>query len=196
MTLDDARIARYGRQILLPEVGGRGQTRLLGSAIAVVGTGTAAAFAASLIGRAGVGRLALHGIAGAVTVAPDCTVTRHGETDTLGPVDLAVFVGTDAPAEHIGPAVMARGTGGAFVAALPGRPCLRCFVRPAPDLGGAGADTPSWSLGALVAAEALRLLLQPAASARLHRLDDGPDALRTASLDAGAGCPSCAAQSV
>lgn len=183
MTLDDARIARYGRQILLPEVGGHGQARLFASAVAVIGTGTAAAFAASLIGRAGVGRLALHGVGDAVTVAPDCTVVRYREGDAL---DLALFVDVRPPAACAGAAVMARGTTGAFVAALPGRPCVRCFVPPSATAGAVSA----WSLGALVATEALRLLLQPASGARLHRLDDGPDALRTTPL-ASDGCAAC-----
>lgn len=183
MTLDDARIARYGRQILLPEVGGRGQARWLASAVAVVGTGTAAAFAASLIGRAGVGRLALHGVGTEVTVAPDCTVVRYRETD---PVDLALFVDVAPPAAYAGSTVVACGTTGAFVAALPGRPCVRCFVPPAATAGAVSA----WSLGALAAAETLRLLLQPGSAARLHRLDNGPDALRTAPL-ASDGCAAC-----
>jgi len=40
--LTDAQIERYGRQIILPEVGGRGQERLLAARVAVAGAGPAA----------------------------------------------------------------------------------------------------------------------------------------------------------
>ena len=57
MTLTDEQVERYSRQILLPEVGGRGQARLLGARVALAGSDEAAGVAATLLGRAGVGTL-------------------------------------------------------------------------------------------------------------------------------------------
>jgi adenylyltransferase/sulfurtransferase len=45
MTLSDQQIERWARQIILPEVGGRGQARLLGATACVAGMGGAAHFA-------------------------------------------------------------------------------------------------------------------------------------------------------
>ena len=53
MTLAAPDIERWARQIILPEVGGRGQERLLGATAAVVGESDAARFAADLLARAG-----------------------------------------------------------------------------------------------------------------------------------------------
>ena len=39
MPLTDAQIDRYSRQIILPEVGGRGQERLLARCVEVIGNG-------------------------------------------------------------------------------------------------------------------------------------------------------------
>ena len=50
---------RYSRQILFPGIGTAGQNRLLGAKVAVVGVGATGAASASLLARAGVGRLRL-----------------------------------------------------------------------------------------------------------------------------------------
>lgn len=55
--LDDTQIERYSRQILLPEVGGRGQERLLQSRVVLVGAGRLGHLVASYLTGAGVGRL-------------------------------------------------------------------------------------------------------------------------------------------
>jgi adenylyltransferase/sulfurtransferase len=59
MSLSDQQIERYSRQIVLPEIGARGQEALVGSAAAVIGTGEAARAAASYLAGAGVGRVDL-----------------------------------------------------------------------------------------------------------------------------------------
>lgn len=55
--LDDAQIERYSRQIILPEVGGRGQERLLQSHVALIGSGPLGRLIATYLAGAGVGRL-------------------------------------------------------------------------------------------------------------------------------------------
>src|SRR5262249_30849270 len=52
--LTDAQIERWSRQILLPDVGGRGQVRLLAARLGVLGDGLAAEVAVDLLRRAGV----------------------------------------------------------------------------------------------------------------------------------------------
>jgi TusA-related sulfurtransferase len=57
MPLTEQHIERYSRQILLPEIGGTGQQRILDSCVAVHGTGRMATVAARYLSAAGVGRL-------------------------------------------------------------------------------------------------------------------------------------------
>jgi molybdopterin-synthase adenylyltransferase len=61
--LSESQIQRYARHILLPEVGGRGQERLLAASVGLeVGPGRAAAVAAlAYLAAAGVGTLVLGG---------------------------------------------------------------------------------------------------------------------------------------
>jgi adenylyltransferase/sulfurtransferase len=63
--LSDAQVERYARHILLREVGGRGQARLLGGAVRLTGSGRAAEEAAAYVVAAGVGRIGLEAALGA-----------------------------------------------------------------------------------------------------------------------------------
>jgi adenylyltransferase/sulfurtransferase len=60
-SLSDAQIEYYSRQILLREIGGVGQKRLLGAACLLVGGGEAIEVAATYLAGAGIGRLDLVG---------------------------------------------------------------------------------------------------------------------------------------
>ncbi len=75
--LTDAQIERYSRQIILPEVGGRGQARLLAASVALIGDGHAGAAAALYLVAAGIGRVAMdEAHVGLVAdLNPDCWVT-------------------------------------------------------------------------------------------------------------------------
>ncbi|MGN6279435.1 MAG: HesA/MoeB/ThiF family protein [Sphingomonas sp.] len=57
MSLSDAQLSRYARHIVLREVGGAGQMRLLGSTVAVIGAGGIGSPALQYLAAAGVGRL-------------------------------------------------------------------------------------------------------------------------------------------
>jgi hypothetical protein len=182
--LSDAQIERYGRQILLPEVGGRGQERLLAAAVTVVGRGRAADIAALLLARAGIHHLHLDGPA-----APDGMQPPATDQATTCDVLLLIDALTATPPAHA--AVIADSTAG-YVVALRGRPCAECFVEPA------GTNPPPtidpaihWQVGSLAAAEVLRVLITPKSTARLHRVEPNTTGLRTIPVPATAGCPHC-----
>lgn len=59
MTLSSARLERFARHIVLPEVGGAGQVRLADSRIAVIGLGGIGSPALQYLAASGIGRLAL-----------------------------------------------------------------------------------------------------------------------------------------
>ena len=65
MPLDERQIERYSRQIILPEIGGRGQERLLASVVVLAGGGDLLATAARYLAGAGVGTLRCAGASAA-----------------------------------------------------------------------------------------------------------------------------------
>jgi molybdopterin/thiamine biosynthesis adenylyltransferase len=88
MPLREDQIRRYARHVLLPDVGGVGQERLLAAAVRVeVGPGAGAEIAALIyLAAAGVGTLVLGGDAdGAVTEAEVATGIAYGPGDAGRP---------------------------------------------------------------------------------------------------------------
>jgi len=209
--LTDAQVERYGRQIILPEVGGRGQERLLAARVAVAGAGPAATAAVTLLGRAGVGRLDVSaGVGPLPELSPDC---RCGASEgpaadvTVGLLELTA-TDDDAPAHGAPFGLEAAGTpfvlgllagDRILVATLVGRPCMRCWGQAlAPGELGGDRQVPGAAhvaparlvLGALAANEVLRVLLSPPVHGRLTTL--GREGSATARDLATAGCSCCA----
>jgi len=206
--LTDARIDRYSRQIILPEVGGRGQQRLLAARVVVAGDGEAARSAATLIGRAGVGALdLLCGPATLPELSPDCRLTRHAEG--APPPDAAVIVDlTGRPASAVTLGRHAGATGRPFVvgvwrgargvvASAVRRPCGACCPAATLATGDAAPATPALAaslalaVGALAAAETLGLLLGAPNAGRARHLDVATGACVALPVPQGAGCELC-----
>lgn len=87
MSLSEDQIQRYARHILLREVGGRGQQRLIDARVRVPGAHRATEEAARYLTAAGVGTLVLDPDALALlgptlrAMNPDVTVTAEGPCD-------------------------------------------------------------------------------------------------------------------
>lgn len=89
MSLTESQIARYERQILLPEVGGRGQNALLTSTVRVGGSGAAAEELATYLAAGGIGSLLLDPSFPSdrrqflEALNPDVRVSSDGEADFM-----------------------------------------------------------------------------------------------------------------
>jgi hypothetical protein len=177
--LSDAQIDRYSRQILLPEVGGRGQERLLAARVRVDGNGAAAELAALLVGRGGA----------TVVAADDAPWRPDVIVDLTGDAAHTAIVARGAKGRSL--IVGDAGRSRVVVATLVGRPCGVCL--PASILAVDGnADAPAeYALGALAAAETLRALLFSPDAGRVHRLDLASGTFDVQVPSASTGCDVC-----
>jgi hypothetical protein len=174
--LSDAEIERWSRQILVPEVGGRGQTRLCDAGVEIVGADGPAALTAELVERAG----------------PRVTVmdTPSGHADVV----IAWGTAPDASAAARGVLGVVHGAR-AVVAGVAAAPCAACVALPA--LGGdVPAEVPLARLtsriaATLAAAEVVRLLLVPAAGGRVHRVDLAAGSFTAEDARAAGECAVC-----
>lgn len=179
--LSDAQIERWSRQILLPEVGGRGQSRLLAARVGLIGGDAVADGAVDLLGRAGV-TIAPGAVPDGATLLVDLAgETPEGATTARGALSLGV------------PLVRGRLAGAAgSVHTLIGRPCGLCVAARPPGQAHARAlvAPAAQALAALIAAETLGVLLAPPRRGRVQRFD-----LTTGDFGGGplddAGCDLC-----
>lgn len=188
MALSEEQIQRYSRQILLREVGGRGQEALLGARVHADVAGAAGLTAAAYLAAAGSPlaaspRALEAGAAGflvdaADVGAPASTVLARAlpdfNPDALGEGHGAARL-AELPArfEGSGPWV-ALGTSGEQGALLYRAPaaCAACFDAAAATLGPAPAGAPGVMLGALGALVLQRLVLGQGPEAGLLLLSD------------------------
>lgn len=165
--LDDERIERYSRQLILAEIGPRGQERLLAARVAIVGAGTAAARVVAHLAAAGVGWIA-------------CAPELHGAVD---PDTRDVTLGTlvDAARDGVDAAVVVAATSNDAAAAITawrtrtpatlwiaagragGTPsCPRCAAGPAAEDTAAPTELAALRdvvLATIVATEVVKLLV-------------------------------------
>lgn len=206
--LSDAQIDRYCRQIVLPEIGGGGQERLLASSVAILGQGDAVVVCASYLAGAGLGALWLSAPSeppqgAATTLAgdraaedlagilgernPDCRVS----IGTPASPALTVAVAAALPERLVGPLVAGGASSTRAVSAhVPaGRPCADCLRA----FFAAERCTRSTALvGTLLALLALRALLGLAGStASAVRVDLGRGTAEPMTLPTRSGCPTC-----
>ena len=155
MTLHDAAIDRYSRQILVPDIGGVGQERLLAARVTVLGTGLAARAARDLLDRAGVG----DGPHADVLIVFDREVAslEHAHASDGPPVVVVAGVAPD----------------GLVVAAQPGHPCPACLRVIVGNLQPATGAAHALALGALAVGMTLQELLHPTSIGRVTRVREG-----------------------
>jgi len=214
LSLDDRQVELFSRQVLLREVGGRGQERLLAARVLVLGDGPEAEAAATYLAGAGIGTLGTAGFAdgaGSVGFAPlrercpDATVvvvSAAGEID-LATWDVVIETGSRGGSGHPrargrarrgAVAVATDEQGGTIVLSVPAIAggCTACRVA---GPGGAGEESAAVRTGGVGATGAagqrvVDLLLAGdmaalAACAFLLGLDPAP-ATRAFRLDVGA----------
>jgi hypothetical protein len=196
--LTDDQIDRYSRQIVVPEIGGRGQERLLRAEVAIEGGGDAALVCASYLAGAGLGSLSLGGVdprcelgdvLGLETRNPDCRVLR-------APVQPSVMIviGQVPPRFPREVAVLWGTTNGDWLRRAylpPGRGCAPCLS----NLAGRRPPEESFPqiLGAVLALDALRTLLElsPNEPPTLVEIDLARLAYRSLPFPARAECSLC-----
>lgn len=186
--LSDQQIERYSRQIILPQLGSRGQQRLLGASVAVVGRDDFSAAAAVYLAAAGVGKVAAppSAVAALAAVNPDCvcaplpaSITRTAAVEIAGTSNAVLACGAcDDTCMLLNAACVAartplvwgqaRGSIGR-VAVLAGTdanaPCYTCLLahrpqeRPPDEQTAALAEATAAFSGMLQATETIKLLL-------------------------------------
>jgi molybdopterin/thiamine biosynthesis adenylyltransferase len=180
MDLSDAQIERYSRQILLKELGGAGQERILTGGVLVSGRGGVPPLTALYLAAAGVGRLGLALVAGSSeTAATIRSLNPEIQTEMIPAERLsgAAIAGYDlvvdtllpgeshdrlnrAWLESARPIIVARlaGASGSLTALPPGHGtgCLACL--PWPPVGETATSLAAPLAGALAALQAIETL--------------------------------------
>lgn len=215
MALSDAQIERFSRQIVLPQIGGRGQQRLLAATVAIGGAGEVAAIAARYLAGAGIGHLVLHGAARAdlraalTALDPELRVTLSdlalggmaAEVLVAGDLSLAEL---DCAAAAEQPLVAGGSSGGVgwLVVAPVGGACASCAARaarqipPGPPFSKGGLMSPtSGVVASLIAVEVIKVLLalRRETERTWLQFDAATSTLVSHPIATAADCPRCAA---
>jgi len=216
--LTDTQLERYSRQIILPQIGGKGQERLLQSSVAIAGAGAVAEIAALYLAGAGIGSVVLHGrgleaLRGEV-IALNNDVDVRLATAPLGSVRVGALVACDAVLEEVDAAAATglpliaggiAGERGWSVVADDSSICASCAARlgveflecgGSPPLHGAQtrAGVVGGVVGSLIALAVLKLRLGLGASRRgWLQFDALAASLTEHALVRHPQCPRCAA---
>jgi hypothetical protein len=195
MRFDDAQIERYSRQLVLPEVGPQGQTRLAQARVAIAAVGPAAERAVAYLAAAGVGSLALPAALRPL-VDPDQPDVRLEPLmpDVSPPYDAALV---DAAASDVAGAPRARRIfwiADGRAAEVP--PCRDCVAR---VLGATTAVPTTLAplrdalLGTVVATEIVKALVEIGTPLRGRVLTYDPESgsLTTTPIEPGTECVRC-----
>lgn len=206
--LSDEEIERYSRQIVLPEVGGRGQERLEAAAIGLyVAAATDAVIESAVLAGlhlavAGVGRVVVDSASPSAARTEEALSRLTGERDP----SIAIAVGCEStsvvacmaglpatnPQAPVVCAVVEAGES-VLVCGAAQRFCLRCWG----DTLGERSTTSTWPsfapplVGALVATLSLRLLLGIGTSDGLATVAIGLGAARPRASSASRTCAAC-----
>lgn len=188
MALTDDQIDQYSRQIILPELGGIGQRKLLGASCLLLGSGPALETAATYLAGAGVGTLHVSdGPPAATAYAP--LADRNRDVRVLSapsrpiPCDYQVVLAARAPASgfaagcaRLGEISIGADPRGAHVTVVPrGAGCIDCRAAPPPE-GDPGRPIDASTAGALAALAALLWLAEIAPGPEPRRLTLAPGA--------------------
>lgn len=219
MTLDDDQIERYSRQIILPEIGGRGQEQLGATRVRLAGSGALARVAGQALAGAGIGHLVLAGEAAVLAPrlrAANSQITVEAVADIGGTdVNTTCTVALAADCDHTELAVLARRTRPhvpLLAAATTARggwlhvddgtgACAECVAAAA--LAGS-EDTPPLTalsagvLGSLLALTAIRIAIEghTAACGRVLAFDAATAELVPMDTPSRPDCPQCGARRV
>ena len=197
--LTDVQIDRYSRQIVLSEIGGQGQERLLRAEVAIHGGSDAALVCASYLAGAGVGTLSGVGIEprGGLGDAldlnmrnPDCRLVREPRQPSV-----TIVIGRTVPESLPRACAVIWGASSgdlvrrAYVPA--GHACAPCLR----EVAGRQPADEAWPqiLGTVLALDALRALLElsPNDRASLVEIDVARAACRSLPFPARPDCSRC-----
>lgn len=176
MSLSERQIEIWSRQIILPELGGRGQERLLASRVRLLGTDLAAATAATYLAGAGIGTLEIEPalleappFASLGDRVPGTRILTRPEDATIDLLLCSAEV-VPLPVARLGTLLIDQdqeGTTSLLLLPRGAAACPQCVRRPAPaDHSDVAAASMAGSLAALVATRWLAEIEQEKESRR------------------------------
>lgn len=194
--LDDAQIERYSRQIILAEVGPRGQARLAQARVAIDAVGPAAERVVAYLAAAGVGTLAVAPPLRALVdpAQPDLRIEPLAP-DASPPYDAALVAATST--DDMAHAPHARRTfwiaEGRAAEIPPCGACAAIALGPTAPTADTLAPLRDALLGTIVATEIVKALLEIGTPLRGHVLAYDPEtaSLATTPVAARSECPRC-----
>jgi molybdopterin/thiamine biosynthesis adenylyltransferase len=210
--LSEAQVERYSRQIILPQVGGRGQLALLGATVTICGSTELATTAALYLAGAGVGHLRVSPPTAAAIdgLNPDCHVavsTSDAAPDVVGGARVVLCAAaSEAAGARIHAACVAAGvpllvgdataTAG-WMSACAGSDgaCYTCLTRQrrCADGGAPLGTVTAGFIGTLLATEAIKIVLglRPSSVGRRLTFDALGAEIRVEAVTSDPQCITC-----